>query len=112
MAQVALIERQKFQYGGIVRGSMLSGDTVPAALNPGEMVLTREMQSRLFQRLGSAGGTTDNRTVHVHLAIPAGTPVDQRAADRIEDLVRQIGPAILQAEYEGRLEAAKNVLRR
>ena len=45
---------QGFNQGGIVRGAG-SGDTVPAMLTPGEAVLTRNDQARLWRLLKSGG---------------------------------------------------------
>ena len=46
----------KFANGGIVPGSMYSGDRVPAMVNSGEMILNRSQQGRLFDILNSKGG--------------------------------------------------------
>ncbi|UYI97137.1 MAG: phage tail tape measure protein [Parabacteroides distasonis] len=45
----------KFANGGIVPGSMYSGDRVPAMVNSGEMILNRSQQSNLFQILNQGG---------------------------------------------------------
>lgn len=46
----------KFANGGIVPGSLYSGDRVPAMVNSGEMILNRSQQGRLFDILNSKGG--------------------------------------------------------
>lgn len=46
VAQLAIIKSQKipaFQYGGIVPGGYGGGDTIPAMLEPGEMVVRKEV---------------------------------------------------------------------
>lgn len=45
----------KFANGGIVPGSMYSGDRVPAMVNSGEMILNRSQQGNLFQILNQGG---------------------------------------------------------
>jgi hypothetical protein len=114
IAQVAIIERQKFQYGGVVQGNSFSGDNVQASLNSGEAVLTREMQSNMMRMLSSPqrSGVNDNRNFTLQLSLAPGTPVDMRAADRIESLVPIIADALIKAEYEGRLESVKPLLKR
>lgn len=52
-AAIAASTVQGFQAGGIVAGSSLTGDRVPAVLNSGEAVLNRSQQSEL---LGLANG--------------------------------------------------------
>jgi hypothetical protein len=46
--RVATIQRQKFQEGGIVPGTSLGRDSVPAMLEPGELVIDRETTERLL----------------------------------------------------------------
>lgn len=53
----------KFANGGIVPGSMYSGDRVPAMVNSGEMILNRSQQGNLFQILNQGG--TKGKDVHV-----------------------------------------------
>ena len=45
----------KFANGGIVPGSLYSGDRVPAMVNSGEMILNRSQQGNLFQILNQGG---------------------------------------------------------
>lgn len=52
----AMVNVPKFANGGIVPGSMYSGDRVPAMVNSGEMILNRSQQGRLFNILNSKGG--------------------------------------------------------
>lgn len=52
----AMTNVPKFANGGIVPGSMYSGDRVPAMVNSGEMILNRSQQGRLFDILNSKGG--------------------------------------------------------
>lgn len=52
----AMANIPKFANGGIVPGSLYSGDRVPAMVNSGEMILNRSQQGRLFDILNSKGG--------------------------------------------------------
>ncbi len=61
---------QGFNSGGIVRGAG-SGDTVPAMLTPGEAVLTRNDQSRLWRML-KTGGSMGGAMPEVRLRIQGG----------------------------------------
>lgn len=61
---------QGFNRGGIVRGAG-SGDTVPAMLTPGEAVLTRNDQSRLWRML-KTGGSMGSAMPEVRLRIQGG----------------------------------------
>jgi hypothetical protein len=61
---------QGFNQGGIVRGAG-SGDTVPAMLTPGEAVLTRNDQARLW-RLLKSGGSMGGAMPEVRLRIQGG----------------------------------------
>ena len=101
--QVATIKRQQFAKGGVVdtllgeQGSeyvsgygMVNKPTF-ASLPVGTRVYNNTETKNMF------GGST------VVLNIPAGTPVDSRAADRIEDAARWIGDALVKAKREGRL---------
>lgn len=61
---------QGFNQGGIVRGAG-SGDTVPAMLTPGEAVLTRNDQARLW-RLLKSGGSMGGAMPEVRLRVVGG----------------------------------------
>ena len=61
---------QGFNSGGIVRGAG-AGDTVPAMLTPGEAVLTRNDQSRLWRML-KTGGSMGGAMPEVRLRIQGG----------------------------------------
>ena len=61
---------QGFNRGGIVRGAG-SGDSVPAMLTPGEAVLTRNDQARLW-RLLKSGGSMGGAMPEVRLRIQGG----------------------------------------
>lgn len=47
------IESAKFETGGIVSGTSYTGDRVPVAANSGEMIITREQQTKLFDAISS-----------------------------------------------------------
>ena len=49
--------KQAFAGGGIVAGSSYTGDKVNASLNSGEMVLTQELQARLFEMANSGNAS-------------------------------------------------------
>lgn len=52
----------KFASGGVVGGGAFNGDTIPALLNSGEMVLNARQQSNLFSQLNKSGASaTSNR---------------------------------------------------
>ena len=60
MANVAAIDSQKFAAGGIVQGvDSGQGDTVPAMLTPGELILNQAQQENV---LNAMGGITINFT--------------------------------------------------
>jgi hypothetical protein len=81
LAQVRNITSQKFNYGGIVKGNSMTGDTIPARVNSGEMILNRQQQSELFNIANGSGGGNDglresidrltraisNQAIQVHL---------------------------------------------
>ena len=58
LENVRAIDSQKFAYGGIVQGNNTgAGDTVPAMLTPGELILNQAQQNNLA---GNMGGLTIN----------------------------------------------------
>lgn len=58
LTQAGAIKSQKFAYGGIVQGNDTgAGDTVPAMLTPGELILNQAQQNNLA---GNMGGLTIN----------------------------------------------------
>ena len=66
-AEAAISSALPFQEGGIVPGNSYSGDRVPARMNSGEMVLTREDQASLLNMIRGGGGA--GRAVDVTLNI-------------------------------------------
>ena len=56
---------QKFEKGGIVAGDSFTGDKVPARMNSGEIVLTRNDQSALMKMIRSGGNGGQNVVVNV-----------------------------------------------
>lgn len=79
-----------FQDGGIVpdlSGIPSIGDNVVAGLNPGEMVLTKEMQSNLFDMI-----TTPGRGGGVVINVAGNVIADDDA--QVDSLVRRISDAI------------------
>jgi hypothetical protein len=58
MVQVTNIAKTqpRFEDGGIVGGSSLTGDNLSARVNSGEMILNRSQQGQLFQIANGAGG--------------------------------------------------------
>ena len=59
MANVAMIDAQRFADGGIVGGSSYVGDNVHAMVNSGEMILNGQQQAKLF---AIANGETTNNS--------------------------------------------------
>lgn len=79
----------RYQIGGI------AGDTVPAMLKPGEMVLNRRQQTALFQSLnrGGFGGGAGGDTYVVEIYNPIGSE---------EEFTRMVVNAIKRAGGQGR----------
>jgi len=48
----------KFEAGGIVPGTSMFGDHIPALVNSGEMILNQSQQSKLFSLANSGGGAS------------------------------------------------------
>jgi TP901 family phage tail tape measure protein len=70
IAGVALAEPKPptFEYGGIVMGDSYSGDRLPALVNSGEMILTREQQAQVWAMAnGSGQGSTARGIMQVQL---------------------------------------------
>jgi len=60
VANVEMIQSQKFANGGVVQGSSFGGDKVPAFLNSGEEVLTQRDRGRIRDQLnGPQSGNND-----------------------------------------------------
>ncbi len=57
--KASIPEAPKFAAGGVVGGTNYQGDRVVAKVNSGEMILTREQQTRLFE-LANGGGIAGN----------------------------------------------------
>lgn len=57
----------KFESGGIVSGTMYSGDRVIARVNSGEMILNRHQQTNLFKMLSD--GSTAKQSNEIHLKV-------------------------------------------
>lgn len=66
MAQVAIIQGQKFAAGGIVGGNSYTGDRVPAMLNSREMVLTMQDQASLLKQIRDGGGASSGMTLQFY----------------------------------------------
>lgn len=59
--QALFAKLPKFESGGIVPGSLLSGDMITARVNSGEMILNKAQQTRLFNIAnGSGSGMSGN----------------------------------------------------
>lgn len=110
-AQVALISQQKYAGGGIVGGGSPSqGDTVPALLTPGEMVLNGSQQASLWSML-SRPNVSNSSSVNLNISVGSGGTYDMNAARyTVDQLVPILGDALVRAKGEGRLrdyEAAR-----
>jgi hypothetical protein len=84
LANVAKIAGAKFEKGGIVGGSSMTGDMVPARVNSGEMILNRQQQTELFNVANGGGGNAStieaiNRLTSAIMAQPINVMVDSRA---------------------------------
>ena len=69
LANVATIESQKFASGGIVQGDPTKGDSVPAMLTAGELILNQAQQDNLAGQMG-------NITVNVSAPLVDETVID------------------------------------
>ena len=107
MAQVAIIGQQKYAGGGVVGGTPSAGDSVSAMLTPGEMILNKEQQTKMWNLLTTNNDNrsrSSNDAVNLHINVGAGGNYDQSAAQyTVDSLVPIIGKAMLQAKNEGRL---------
>lgn len=103
-AQVANIQAQKYQAGGIVPGTSISGDSVPALLNAREAVFTMEDQRTLFD-IVRRPQTVNNNSQAINLNINVGSGTYDMSAARytVDQLVPVIGEALVKAKNEGRL---------
>lgn len=107
MAQVAIIERQKFAGGGIVPGTSFSGDRVPVSVNSGEMILNKQQQSNLFDMIK---GSRSSGSFSIVINAAPGANVDRVAVDNLrETLVSEIGPALIEAGERGLLDKWRTV---
>lgn len=48
-----------YEKGGIIPGTSITGDNVPAMVNSGEMILNRQQQTELFKLANGSGGSTN-----------------------------------------------------
>ena len=70
--KVSMIRQQQppaFEYGGIVPGRSFTGDNVPARVNSGEMILTKEQQAELFNiaKGGQEGSNNFNIPININI---------------------------------------------
>ena len=103
IGQVAAIKNQKFANGTRFAGGGMSlvGEQGPELVDipRGSRVYTHNETKNMM------GGNT------ININIPLGASVDMRAATSIRESAKYIGEVLMQAEYEGRLEKVKAVLR-
>jgi len=98
-ASIMAIKAQRFQHGGIVGGN--GGiDSRLIMASPGEMVLTKEDQTRLLNGIRGSN-TTNNRSSNITINIPPGATVDSAAINGFQDNVLE---ALNQLSRDGRLE--------
>ena len=94
LAQVSTIMGTKFADGGIVPGTNSGqGDTVPAMLTPGEVILNQAQQENL------AGGMGNNITVNISAPLVDETVVES-IIPAINSAVRE-NRAVLRASIAG-----------
>ena len=95
MAQAYSIKEQKFAGGGIVQGQRLTGDTVPIAANPGEMILTQAQQASLYKMSQGAQQATQLPPISIHVAAGVDALAVKKAlAESMPDLQRQLAKAM------------------
>lgn len=76
---------QKFATGGIVGGNSYTGDSVPAMLNSGEMVLNADSQKRLFDALTGNGDGTFGFNYEAMAAVVAAQPAPVMVLKELRD---------------------------
>lgn len=78
-----------FQTGGIVPGSSFSGDNVGANVNSGEMILTREQQTKLFDMLSGGNAQSLQQFMNISFNIN-GQALTEIVAEYINNGVVQL----------------------
>lgn len=112
VAQVAVIESQKFAQGGIVQGPT-SGDRVTVQANGGEMILNSSQQASLWNMIASKSGSTNSSTASINMAgdtyIVSGS-LDKTAVSEIrrmkEERQAQLKADIKELSYRNQLQLA------
>ena len=91
--QINAIKAQKFQDGGIIQGSSLTGDKIPILGNAKERILTAAQDSnftkllngKLTANIGGSGSSIDVGGIHINISGNA----DQSTVDAIGDTVQE-----------------------
>ena len=85
----------EFQDGGVVPyqpGVPMTGDNVPARLNPGEMVLNQQQQAQLFAQANGAGGGGGSVVVNMYNTLNTDTMENiNRAAQVLYPAIQKEG---------------------
>lgn len=90
--EVATIQSQSFQQGGVVEGQSFTGDRVAARLNSGELVLTREDQLSLLDiiRGERQGATPGNQPIVVQVMLD-----EQVLGETVVDIIERERQGVL-----------------
>lgn len=101
MAQAYEIKSQKFAGGGIVHGQRLTGDTVPIAANPGEMVLTQAQQASLYKLSQGSQQVAQMPPISIHVAAGVDALAVKKAlSESMPDLQRQLAKAMGSSNFK------------
>jgi len=89
----------------VVPGNSFVGDKVPARVNSGEMILTREDQSELLGAIrdGSVGSTSISAPIVINGNADASTVTSLKNAQ--EKQIEQLRSLVLEAKSRGRWPA-------
>ena len=111
-AQVAQISAQKYAIGGYAKnafgvpvpGNTNTGDRIPALLNSGEMISTRDDQRMLLDAIRNPSSVDNSQSVSLNINLGAGATYDMAAAQyTVDQLTPIIGDVLTKAKNEGRL---------
>lgn len=91
--------RVAFAEGGIVPGSSYTGDRIPAAVNSGEMVITRAQQAALWEAIesgnyGNGGSSSSEQTINfgdiiINIDGSNGIDTDEIAVEMVQSIRKQ-----------------------
>ena len=106
-AEIATIAAESYAKGGIVPGTHETGDKVPARVNSGEMILTKQDQAEVLgaMRSGNLGGSV---TISSPITIQGNADASTVSlmAKAHERHLEDVRSSIMELQYRGRLKAA------